>query len=207
MRDLQSMNCSKRRPRWSSIAMSVITTAAAFLISCASPEPTIVGGGRSVSLEPDEGLLVVQITTDVAVKEVFISGGSVAKDLPPGDHLWLVRLPAGRYSWSRIDLGPGFGWDGRIGPRNSSVGKDAEYEFDVQAGHLNYPGELILRTNRIGRSSGLGIEIRNRNHSAMAVRRLRKRYSLVIEAFPLRYAGMSGDEFLEYFSKTRRTSK
>ena len=71
------------------------------------------------------------------------------------------------------------------------------------AGAINYPGELMLHAE-YGRCGEVRtVRIRNRNHSAMALRSLSKSHGPILEHFPLRYGGRSGDGFLEFFDRER----
>ena len=173
------------------------------LVGCAGVDLSIVSPGRAIELDPDEGLLIIQITTDVPLKEIALDRGSVATDLPSGNHVWVVRAPAGRYSWSVVDMGEILGGKGRLKLDADDWPNEEEFDFEVHPGAMNYPGDLILKTDQMRRSSGRGISVRNRNHSAMAVRRLRKRYADLLDAYPIRHAGTSGDEFLDFFTRER----
>jgi hypothetical protein len=157
----------------------------------------------SATLDANEGLLIVQIDTDVPVERVLLTSGAVATALPKGQHLWVIRLPAGRYGWHRVDLGDQSGIDSNFFMRDIDLIRENEFEFEVLSGAINYPGGLIIRTNARYRSSE-AVLIRNRNHSAMAVRRLIEAYESLLDAYPIRYAGWSGDGFLEFYSQERR---
>ncbi len=107
----------------------------------------------------------------VPVEQVLFDIGPVASALPKGQHLWILRLPARRYAWYRIDLGSQAGVDEEYLVSHDGLSDENEFEFDVLPGIINYPGELIIRTDAFFRSSGK-VWVRNRNHSAMAIRRL-----------------------------------
>ena len=71
----------------------------------------MVPPGVLTALGEDEGFLVMQIDTDVPVENVALQSGIVARALAKGQHLWIIRLPARRYKWDRIDFGSQAGID------------------------------------------------------------------------------------------------
>jgi len=164
----------------------------------------VVPPGTLVELAEDEGLLVIQIDTDVPLEDVRLTAGSVAQGLPKGQYIWVIRVPARRYAWQQIDMGSEAGIDGRYKMSDVELLHEGEFEFEVVPKSINYPGELIIRSDPFDRSSGRR-SIRNRNHSAMAIRRLRKTHASLIDAFPIRYAGWSGDGFLDFFTRERQS--
>jgi hypothetical protein len=118
-------------------------------------------------------------------------------------------MPAGDYEWKAVELGHESGSRttylvANIAVDDQTIDPSDEFAFSVEPGTINYPGSAIVRTSEFGRSSGRPIQFRVRNHSAMAVRGLRERSSAVLDAFPVRYAGMRGDTFLEHFEAVRR---
>ncbi len=76
----------------------------------------------------------------------------------------------------------------------------------MEAGKINYPGELVIRKSSLSSWRNQILIVRNRNHSAMAVRDLKGSYDALLSALPLHYAGSSGDGFLEYYMKKRDSS-
>lgn len=158
-------------------------------LACAGPPPRPVPFGMPVELAEDEGLLVVQVDSEIAIESLWLDRVRVSDGLPSGQHLWLIVLKAGDYRWKEIR----FGADGRSNHRHVFDRED-DYRMDVVAGHINYPGELVVRTQG-------GIEVRNRNHAGMAVRRLQSLAPGLIRSIPLRHAGASGDTFLDSYRR------
>jgi hypothetical protein len=158
--------------------------------------------GLPVELAGDEGLLVVQIDTEVALERVSLDRAVVSGALPAGKHIWLVRLTTGRYRWNQV----GFGSQAGVAQVYRFAPDDEDARFDVEGGKINYPGELVIRAHPMARSARGGIHVRNRNHSALAVRKLLRLAPDVLSAFPLRYAGSTGDGFLDYYSRERDRS-
>lgn len=197
-----------RRIRASARASAAAIALAAFLVAiggCAGSPPVSVPPGTSDPLAPDEGFLVVQIDTALLLESVTASGVTLANSLPPGEHLWLVRMRAGNYRWDSLRLAAQTLASSSIRPVSVSVLNDQEFSFDVQAGKVNYPGHLLVDVTESGIHGG--VAVRNRNHSAMAIRKLLRSHADLIAAHDLRYAGRSGDEFLDYYSRERARAK
>ncbi|MEZ4334064.1 MAG: hypothetical protein R3F35_20120 [Myxococcota bacterium] len=167
--------------------------------------------GPFAPLGPSEGFLVVHVETDVAIERLHADSRLIGQALPPGEHLWLVRMKAGRHRWSRIRLVSQAGGESGRRPESKGVLNEQEFTFDVEAGAINYPGAIVVAKFDPGRVL-IGIpwwsilthaEIRNRNHSAMALRSLAKTHPALLAAHPIRYAGRSGDRFLQFYTRER----
>ena len=174
----------------------------------------IVPGDVPPHLEGEDALLVVHVDSDASIASLEAGGKLVAADLKTGRFIWLVRIPAGRYSWTEVGIAPRVPEKptvrgcprnrvAGIDPRRDLVGvRDAEFEFEVEKGKINYPGELILRVQyEPFCNMAQWLTLRNRNHSAMALQALTKTHAAVLDALPIRYAGASGDGFLDYYSR------
>jgi hypothetical protein len=72
----------------------------------------VVEPGTSVELSKDEGLVIVHIDTDALLERVSIRSGTIATDLPEGQHIWIVRTRAGNLGWRRVDFGKEIGHRG-----------------------------------------------------------------------------------------------
>jgi hypothetical protein len=170
------------------------------LTACAGPVARPVVPGTPVELAHGEGLLIVHVDTQVPIEALALDRATVSERLPRGRHLWLIPLERGRYRWDRIS----FGSDSGAAHIHRIDRSDEDFAFDVEPGVINYPGELVLRADVSTRSVSGSVRVRNRNHSAMAVRRLRDLDPDVLRTFPLRHAGASGDTFLEVYSRERK---
>ncbi len=166
---------------------------------CAKPAWEPVPAGESHGPRAEEGLLVLDVDSDVPIERLETDGSIAATRLPRGRHTWIVRARPGSYAWRHVVLGQGSGFsDSRV-----SLPDDDEFRFDVVAGRLNYPGELVIRSDAWGRWRGRRIEVRNRNHAASALRTLRGTHSALLSEIPLRTAGASADRFLERYDEAR----
>ena len=168
------------------------------------------------TLADDEGLLVVHVDTNARLERLVAGDVAIAEELAAGRYAWLVRLKAGRYAWTEIafaaepvsrDVRRMCRRDrvARVNPLFDLYGVErSEFQFDVEAGAINYAGELLLKAeyHRICRAAHR-IWIRNRNHSAMALRSLLKTHPVHLDALPIRYAGRSGDGFLDFYTRER----
>lgn len=169
------------------------------ILGCAAaPQVVPVDASDSIALAPNQGLLIIHIDTDIPLANLFLNHRPVAKSLGKGRHVWMTRVIEGHYRWKRIDIGKD--------PRDRSkylLDPDEELSFVVKAGKINYPGQLVIRSGALSRWGEGDLNVRNRNHSAMAVRELRDSYGSILRSFPLHYAGLSGDGFLEYYMRMR----
>jgi hypothetical protein len=189
------------------VVQGLVVLVALALLACAGGPPLAEPPGPTVPLAADEGFVVIQIDTDVGVEHIQLDHRDIVRDLQPGEHLWLIRMKAGRKRWTSVRLMPQSRTEDAIEPEAKGVLNEKEFEFDVQAGAINYPGELIVRFGVEDFGIGSGVSVRNRNHSAMAIRRLAKSHAKLLADHPLRYAGGSGDEFLQFYTQERDRMK
>jgi hypothetical protein len=162
------------------------------LTNCASGIRPL-GPSAAIDLEPDEGLLILHVDSDRPIAEIDVNGSSIASGLPAGNHAWMVRASAGSYRFSALQLAVGMGRS-----RARSIDADDEFRFEVVAGHVNYGAALVIRSGRDD------IEVRGRNHVAMAIRMLSDRDAAIAAKHPLRYGGRGNGDFLDYYSQERR---
>ncbi len=191
----RAAKCS--RPARHPVLLLALSSLAA-LVGCASARIAPIDASQPIELAADEGLLIIQIDTDVALHDLILSRRSVARSLGKGQHIWLARVRAGSYRWQQIEIG-----DNPRYRRIYEIDSDDEMRFDVQAGTLNYPGELVIREGPLSSWGYPTLIVRNRNHAAMAVRALQKRDPRILQARTLHYAGSSKDTFLDYYTHER----
>lgn len=188
----------------SSLPLALSAWIALGLVGCASAPPVPVAPGPFEPLAEGEGYLIVQVDTRVGIERLEASDRVLAQDLPPGEHLWLVRMKAGRYRWSKVRFLPQSAATRTVQTRDLEVFDQREFEFDVEAGQVNYPGEILVRVGDEDEGLDSGFSLRSRNRAAMAIRGLRKTHPELIDALPLRYAGTRDDEFLKAYTAARR---
>ena len=203
------------RFRWSrltGICVAGLVVVSLALAGCGSTRPIpVVFPGLPLSLAEDQGLLIVQIDTNSSIQRISAGASVVSENLPKGRHIWIASLPSGRYAWSEVRI-EFQGIRQIYRPGQFKRLNEHEFEFDVVAGQINYPGELMIRTDPgsyhfdvyRGRAGYFwDISIRNRNHSAMAIRSLMKSHAMLLDEYPVRYAGSSGDGFLDFYGKEK----
>ena len=166
-------------------------------------------GGRMVRVESDsvpelrenEAFLIVHMDTDISLDRVYMHFGSVAKDLPEGDHLWILRMRAGDGSWERIGFGKHLGRRRSVNLEAIDLPNEEEFDFEIEPGVINYPGTLIVRSEVVPGLKRLEwTRIRNRNHSARVVRRLIQSHPELLRSRSIRYSGSGRDEFLTFYT-------
>ncbi len=171
------------------------------ILGCAASLIVPIDASGPIELAPNEALLIVHIDTEVALERLVLNNRSVARSLAEGRHVWMVRVPVGSYSWKRIEIGKQLRYREKY-----RLESDEEMSFEVEAGKINYPGELVVRRSPQSSWRNRILIVRNRNHSAMVVRDLKGSHDALLSSFPLHYAGSSGDGFLEYYMKQRYQS-
>lgn len=171
--------------------------------SCAKAPLQAVTPGPFEPLAEGEGFLVVHVDTTYAIEKLDAGSIAIARDLQPGAYLWLVRAKEGRYRWSGVRLAAQTVGSSTIRLEAVSATKEEEFEFTVEPGRINYPGHLVIGSDAETSGIAAGIEIRHRNRSAMAVRKLLRSHPDLMAAFPIHYSGTSEDEFLDYYTRER----
>ncbi len=128
------------------------------LLGCAPLQP--IDPGQPVELSSKQGLLIVDIDTELPIRLLLMDSGYALRDIEQGRQVWMVRLRAGEYRWRELRID-------RSGTRGSAVRytirRDEEYDFSVEAGKINYPGQLSIRRARggVGARAENGPELSN----------------------------------------------
>jgi hypothetical protein len=167
-------------------------------LGCAVSSFSPIDASGPIELAPGEALLIIHIDTEVVFDRLILNHRVVARSLGKGKHIWMVRVREGRYRWKRIEIGKD-----RVRRSIYQLEPDEELGFEVKAGKINYPGELTIRSGSPTWWGGETLIVRNRNHSAMAVRELKGSYDGLLRSLPLHYAGTSGGGFLEFYARKR----
>lgn len=170
---------------------------------CAVMQP--LAPGEDVQLSDKQGLLILDIESDTAIESLWISRSHPLPTIQQGRQVWIVRLEAGQYRWRKLYI------DNLFGGRSLryELPDDDEYVFRVEAGKINYPGQLTIHRVRGFRMDGLGLwgpelVIRNRNRAGSTLRELRKTHPMLLRTHPLNYSGSTGDQFLQFFAESMR---
>lgn len=152
--------------------------------------------GQVPELGPGDGLVVIVIDTDSRLSDIrFRKEGRVIhsaaiEEAPAGGTPKLYVLPAGEYEWDRLTS--------RYGLRYVFLDKPGN-RFKVEAGTLNYPGDLIVRGILSDAPSLLFS-----NRSVQAMDWLDSNYPGLGERLPFRYAGIYQDAFPAFYREAQR---
>lgn len=151
----------------------------------------LIKPGTVPTLEAGEGLLVVGIDSNMPLvrvkvrKDNAVFGGGDMKDLPEGRSLRLYALPAGRYEWSQLRPLRYLTYDLRNEP---------EFEFVIEAGRINYAGDLQFRAKTVNDST---FHVANR--SLGVIDWLKQEHPQVYASYDLAYTGHYPDPFPAFY--------
>lgn len=190
------------------LAIGLRLICAVVLLAClAASGPARAAGmyplesGESPALDDDEGLLLVSIDTKFPLEAVYMKqegavlNSRVLKNVPVGRTSALVRVTAGRYVWDTLRIG---NWGRSSYWRDYQLDKDPESSFDVRAGAINYPGDLVVRPISANYS-----HIQRMDHALLAIDWLESAFPGLVETRPLVYSGPYADPFPAYYLKSR----
>lgn len=157
-----------------------------------------VDPGEVPRLEPDEGFLVVNVDTTSRISSVRIQklGSVLAAAVLP--HIDIGRtqqvfvVEAGEYAWDELDLTT------NVMRARYLLGKDAEYHFRVEAGQINYPGDLIVRPRTLEQTS-----FHLSNRALPVIDWLESQHPSLYRDYPFRYSGRYPDPFPEFYRSQR----
>lgn len=153
--------------------------------------------GDEVTLDDDEGLLVVAVDTTVALDSVRVRrdgslfGTANVRDPAAGQTFVLYRVAAGRYRWQEVR-------QTLLGAKYDLRG-DPSYEFDVRAGAINYAGDLIFRPRWVFTAT---IHVSNRGLRAMDW--LEANHPALSARLPFQYTGHHADPFPDFLRQLTR---
>ena len=150
--------------------------------------------GDTPRLGPGEGLVAIVVDTRTPLREVHfrddvedavVVQSATIRGLPAGATARLYALPAGEYRWQRLTTLYGLRYLLHDRP---------EHRFRVEAGMLNYPGDLIVRDVM---SDLPHVQLSNRG--LQAIDWLDEAHPGLGERFPLRYTGRYPDPFPAFY--------
>lgn len=193
-----------RSPLFGSLLMLVLLASSSGCVTAITVEPIPLD--HPVPLAEGEGFLLVEVDSDSPVHTLVIDsadGRSLRvrlSELAKGRRTLLVRAPAGRYRWSRVEI-MGYTYRSRRYPFFWDFDPEEDrWQFDVEAGKTNYPGALALRSKQVGaRNRWLSAFTLNRS-GEMAARLVGRSGGWLISRHPATYTGAWRDDFLEFYS-------
>src|SRR5690606_21576501 len=132
---------------WQHLVLLALLCVTSGAVSASVPVAAI-GAGDTIRLDAAEGLLAIAVDSSLPLQQVVVTalagGTTIALQRPPaGRRIALYAVPAGRYRWDRVVERDDLDYDLR---------GDPEFEFDVRAGVVNYPGDLVFRPRGSGRA-------------------------------------------------------
>jgi len=147
-----------------------------------------------IKLRPDEGLLLVSVNTLTSLHYVRVQregnyfASAKISDLNAGVTTKIYAVAAGQYRWDRVGLSSNYFYE---------VSDDAEFKFDVKAGVVNYPGDLLFRS-----VSGTRSRMRTADRALGALDWLETSFPSAGQ-LPFVYVGHYPDPFVEMYRKAR----
>lgn len=156
--------------------------------------------GEAPKLAPDEGLLVLVVDTSAYISSVHVRKAGhgqiegVLNRMEGGRNLQLYALKAGEYEWAEVNL-----YGGDYHARYSIT--DPEYRFKVEAGKLNYGGDLVLRATGF-----LRIFMHVSNRSLPVIDWLEAQHPAVYKQHGLSFVGRYPDPFPALYRSARASN-
>ncbi len=157
----------------------------------------LVEPGEVPKLDADEGLVAIVIDTNSSLREVrFRKDGKLfdaatIRNVNPGATPMLYVLPAGTYEWSRATTSFGQWYDFNDVP---------ETKFKVEAGVLNYPGDMLMRGTYTNASTFLFT-----NRSLQILDWLEGVHPQVVTKYRFAYIGIYPDPFPTMYLEAKAT--
>jgi hypothetical protein len=143
-------------------------------------------------LSANEGYVAINIIIKQGVPESikitsinFLGESYTKSDLKEGDNFELIKLPAGDYYWSRLNI-----FNGRYFNL-----KENKFSLKVVAGKINYGGHLLVDINQKFGTANLNYM----NRSSTVIDQLDTCCSELLNAIPLIYTGTFVDPFIEFY--------
>ncbi len=163
------------------------------LLSSCTTHLTSVAPGDELTLQPDQGVLMLAIDTYVSLEELHLLGERKLvfseEDLGRGTNYLIVPVPAGTYHFGPVYLEKSFL---RISIQPNKQHLDL-WTFEIQPGVINYVGHLEI----INRGYWYTNEMVLLNNSSIAVEFLEREFDSLIDQYGLHYAGPGEDDFFE----------
>lgn len=147
--------------------------------------------GQVPVLGPADGLVLIAVDTDVDVYRVRVNrdgkswGDGVMSDLKTGQNYRLYVAPAGNYQWRELQL---------LYSLRYPLKEDPEFKFTVEAGKINYPGDLVFRPSSLWRA-----DIRTANRGLAAIDWLQATHPILRANHRLAYSGLYPDPFPDFY--------
>lgn len=167
------------------------------LVSWAAIEP--VKPGEIPALKPNEALILAAVDTNIPLDSVRLNrdgkvwGDGVMSRLQAGHNYRLYVAPAGRYVWRELMPFNGFRY---------LLKDDEELEFQVDAGTIVYPGDLVFRPTSMWRA-----DVHRSNRSLAAMDWLQRTHPGLYASLSFTYSGHYPDPFPAFYKERAGTAE
>lgn len=191
-------NCVAMLRRVSTLAFRV-SVAVVFSVAWHGAGATSkVDPGEVPTLAPGEGFLVVVVDTTSRISSVRVKKqgsmleAAVLPRIEIGRTLQLYIVDAGEYAWDELNLTTS------TMRARYALGNDPEYHFHVEAGRINYPGELIVRPRTLEQT---GFHISNR--ALTVIDWMESTHPSLYRDYSIHFSGLYPDPFPEFYRAQR----
>jgi len=156
--------------------------------------------GEVPVLAPGEGLVLMAVDSSEELPRVALNkdgqvfGAGVMTQIKPGLSYRLYVAPVGDYAWKKVTTLSNAWYSCSYNLEDSD-----EYRFHVEAGRINYPGDLLVRP-----SSPWRAEIGMLNRSLAAMDWLQAQHPR-LQSAPLAYVGHYPDPFPAFYRQVQAT--
>jgi hypothetical protein len=164
-------------------------------LGCANAR--LIAADGPLALRANQGILVVHIDSDFPIRRLrFDTGVTAASDLSRGEYVALAVVPAGSYRWTTIEVPMA---ENRDFYYRFRMRRDSDWSFKVEAGRINYPGQVIVKGSARELSREKSLWAWTRNRPALALEQIRATYPTLLTQYPLANGRSERDDFLEYY--------
>ena len=141
-----------------------------------------------VAFNVESGYLPAKVELD---SEGLFSADLIFRDIQGNNNYWLIVADAGEYTWDKL-------W---LSKRLYIPVAEREFKIRVEAGKINYGGQLSLYTEMNVNQNQLlgGARTYFNNKSSHALNYLIKNAPDLYNKYPVIYSGNYRDYFFEYF--------
>jgi hypothetical protein len=179
-------------------AKRLISLLFALLLAMGCASARLIAADGPLVLKPNQGILVVHVDSDFPIRRLrFDSVITAASDLGTGEYVALAVVPAGDYHWTTIEVPISDG----VYFYRFRMRRDSNWNFKVEAGRINYPGQIIVRGSARSLFRNKSLHAWTENRSALALEQLRLTYPTLISQYPLTNGRSERDDFLEHYQR------
>jgi hypothetical protein len=144
-----------------------------------------------LELKPNEGIVVVQIDSDMFLRQAMISGQEVVQHARATQHFGLWIAQAGRHRWSRVEVDSSGGYHYYYW----NLPFEDQFAFVVEPGKINLPGQLQIRRYS---SPGGGVlaDFYSFSRAAQTIEKLRELYPEISSRYSIVNSRINRDDFV-----------